>query len=607
MLYYDPLDPACKSQRGAVARGSEVLFQTYFTEGGETSFSAEVCILRFYTDEGEEFSFPMHRGKEGFYAKVRFSRAGLYFYDFRLEDGQFLGRGALRRGEVSYHPLPWQVTVYEEPYAAPDWFEGGVMYQVFPDRFFRAGDRMPKPWQTLRPDWGGQPSFRPNEFGKVLNNDFFGGDLEGIRRKLPYLASLHVTALYLNPIFEAYSNHRYDTGDYTKIDGLLGTEEDFSRLTADAEKYGIRIILDGVFNHTGDDSRYFNKYGRYDSVGAYQSTSSPYADWYSFHRFPDTYDSWWGIETLPALNEGSESYQKFLLGKDGIVRTWLRKGAAGFRLDVADELPDFFVEGIRTALKAEKPDAILLGEVWEDASDKISYGVRRKYFQGRELDSVMNYPLKNAIIHFVRTGETHELRETVCMLLDNYPKTALNCLMNSLSTHDTPRILTVLGGKECSTKEEMARTSLSPEEREIALEKVRMAAVLQFTLPGVPCIYYGDEAGMEGYMDPFCRGCFPWGSADEELTAFFERLGKLRTALEPAVFRSGEYHELYADRHCLVYERREGGRSVIVWCNRSSGEYRLKLRGEYTEYLTGERFAGEGTLPPHSYGILRRA
>ncbi len=604
-LCYDPLSRKCKSEIGAIKRGSEVLFQTYYCPGGEENFSAESCTLEFYKDDGTRFSFPMHRCGDRFQVRLRFSQVGLYFYYFSLGENRFLGRGPLRRAIQTEHPESWQITVCDEEYETPQWFKGGVMYQIFPDRFFRAGSREAKPYQILRDDWGGQPNFRRNSFGKVLNNDFFGGDLEGIRQKLDYLAALHVKTIYLNPIFEAYSNHRYDTGDYLKIDGLLGTEADFEALTRDAQARGIRILLDGVFNHTGDDSRYFNKYGRYDSLGAYQSPDSPYADWYHFQRFPDSYDSWWGIETLPAVNEQSASYREFMFGDEGVLKTWLRRGASGYRIDVADELPDFFLKRLRETVKSEDPQALILGEVWEDASNKISYDVRRQYLQGYELDSVMNYPLKNAIIHFARTGRTDELRETIAMLRDNYPKQTLDCLMNILGTHDTPRILTVMGGKQCADKEEMARTALSEDERNRAERLVRLAAVLQYTLPGVPCIYYGDEVGMEGYMDPFCRGCFPWDKQEGSLSAFYRRLGEIRTELAPRPFIDGEYEELFADAGCLVFARSTKEQSVYVYCNPSTNRYTLHLPdGEYRELLQDRTVASVSEIGADCYGIL---
>ena len=604
MIYFDPTDRACKNPVGAFARGKDLTLAIYCTTGGEGTFSAESCVLVLHRDGCGEEEFPMLRTEYGFSLTLRFSETGLYYYHFRMGAFRF-GCGRLRRGEFRAEK-EWQITVFREDYHTPEWFKGGVMYQIFPDRFAKSGDCPPAGEHKILRRWGDQPYFRPNEFGQILNNDFFGGNLNGIREKLGYLKSLGVTALYLNPIFEAFSNHRYDTGDYMKIDRLLGTVGDFDALIGEAGEQGIKIILDGVFNHTGADSRYFNLYGRYPTVGAYQSENSPYAGWYHFHPFPDQYDCWWGIRTLPAVNECSEEYQNFTLGENGVLKTWLRHGIGGWRLDVADELPDFFLKKLRAAVKEEAPDALILGEVWEDASEKISYGVRREYFQGEELDGVMNYPLKNAIISFVTTGSTEQLRETIFMLIDNYPPEALHSLMNILGTHDTARILTVLGGKECCGKEEMASAKLSYEEHARARELLKIAALLQYTLPGVPCLYYGDENGMEGYTDPFCRACFDWEHPDAELNEFYRRLGGLRSGELKAAFRAGDYEEIFADRSCILYARKSGDCKAYVFVNRSASEYIVKFAGGYREYFSGEVYQEKFLIKPYSYGVLSK-
>lgn len=602
-IYYNPVDKACKSLIGAFARGKNITLAIY-SEGGEENFSAESCMLVLHRDGCAEEEFPMRRNGNRFAITLCFHEIGLYFYHFRMGPLR-IGRGNLRRGEIGAEG-EWQITVFEENYHTPDWFKGGVMYQIFPDRFAKSGECSPLKENKIMRRWGEQPCFRPNEYGQVLNNDFFGGNLNGIREKLGYLKRLGVTVIYLNPIFEAFSNHRYDTGDYFKIDNLLGTVGDFEALVKEAGEKGIKIILDGVFNHTGADSRYFNLYGRYPTVGAYQSTDSPYADWFCFHPFPDQYDCWWGIKTLPAVNEHSENYREFILGENGVLKTWLRRGIGGWRLDVADELPDFFLKELRASVKEEAPDALILGEVWEDASNKIAYDVRREYFQGAELDSVMNYPLKNAIIGFLTTGNCEQLRNTIFMLLDHYPPESLHCLMNILGTHDTARILTVLGGKQCATKEQMAATRLSFEERLRAQELLKMAAVLQFTLPGVPCIYYGDENGMEGYADPFCRACYDWDNPDTELNQFYEKLGALRSGDLAEAFRMGDYEEIFADYSCIVYARKSGTRNAYIYVNRSDREYLVHCKGVYREYFSGEQYREKFYLKPNSFGILSK-
>ena len=604
-FYYNPLDRACKSYTGAFPTDTAVTFRIYWKGDGAMPDHLDARLV--LSRDGEERKpISMDRQSYGYSVTLRFHQTGLYFYYFRIGDDYF-GCGALRRG--SFMPLKnlvsWQITVYDKQYRTPDWMKGGVMYQIFPDRFYKAGDLPIAQGKILRDDWGGLPNYRPNEFGKVLNNDFFGGNLAGITEKLDYLHDLGVTVIYLNPIFEAYSNHRYDTGDYLKIDPLLGETKDLDNLVSEAKARGIHIVLDGVFNHTGSDSRYFNRYNHYGSVGAYQSPYSPYFDWYTFHSYPDSYDSWWGIETLPAVNETSPSYQEFIFGENGVLKTWLKHGIGGYRLDVADELPDFFLEKLRKAVKDCNSEAVIIGEVWEDASNKIAYSKRRKYLQGHELDSVMNYPLKDAIISYVLSGNTKQLRETIDLLIDHYPKQTLDVLMNILGTHDTSRILTVLSGKTCSNKDEMAVTFLTEREKASAKMKLMMAAVLQFTLPGIPCIFYGDENGMEGFIDPFCRRCYDWTKSDNELIAFYKQLGKIRQ--NNKVFRDGEYMEIFGDNSCLVYSRQNGtDDSIYVYVNNSSDVYTMKFDGTYVDLLSEKKASNSLTCGARSFGILKK-
>ncbi len=596
-FYYDPLDKKHKSVTGAVARGEALTLRVCTSAAGE-------CFLDLNRDGTAAKAYPMQKTADGFALTLKINETGLYFYRFIL-NGTYIGRGKRRRASAA-SGAAYQLTIYDERFTTPAWFKGGIMYQIFPDRFAKEGNYPVGEGKILRQDWGGIPEFRPNDEGIVKNNDFFGGNFRGVLSKLDYLQSLHVTVIYFNPIFESVSNHRYDTGNYKKIDPLLGTEEDFEMLVAEAKKHGIRIILDGVFNHTGDDSLYFNRYGHYDSVGACQSYDSPYRDWYDFFDYPRGYHSWWGIETLPAVNEASEGYQNFIFGDDGVLRYWLKKGIGGYRLDVADELPDFFLKKLRKAVKEEDPDAVIIGEVWESASDKIAYGKRREYFQGEELDSVMNYPLKDAIINYALSGKAKVLAGMVNMLRDNYPKSSLDCLMNILSTHDTARILTVLAGKNMYDKEEMAVTFLTEDERKTGLEKVKLAAVLQYTLPGVPCVYYGDENGMEGYIDPFCRRCFDWENLNEDLIGFYRKLGSIRTALRD-IFSDGEYTEVYRGKTSfLLFARVKNGKVCYVYVNNGSekADILLKDHAAFKELLTDREYVEKLEVLPYSYGIF---
>ena len=403
---------------------------------------------------------------------------GLYWYHFDYDSSW--GRGSVYnigdgKGDVwngRNSRLQWQLTVYDKNYKTPSWLKGGIMYQIFPDRFFRSGEKkenVPSD-RILRDDFDGEPNWRPNEKGEVLNNDYFGGDLRGITEKLSYLFELGVTCIYLNPIFEAHSNHRYNTADYMKTDPLLGTEEDFKKLCESAGRVGIKIILDGVFSHTGDDSRYFNRYSRYDTVGAYNSKSSPYFKWYKFDRYPDEYKSWWGFKTLPEVTEECPDYDEFICGKNGVIRKWLRLGASGWRLDVADELPDCFIDDLRVAVKTEKPDGILLGEVWEDATTKFSYGTRRRYLLGVQLDSVMNYPFAEAVTDFARNGVAESFESSVMTIIENYPKEALDVLMNHIGTHDTERAITKIAGEKSDYRDRQWQSEHFLSEEEYSAE-----------------------------------------------------------------------------------------------------------------------------------------
>lgn len=593
-LYYNPLDKKCKSVTGGISTDEDLTIKVF-------GKSNEPCSLVLQKDGGEAQYLRMQTTYTGWQITLSFPETGLYFYRFRFGSRE-AGCGRMRNLEISENAINYQILVYDKNFTTPDWFKGGVMYQIFPDRFYSAGPVSVEEGKWLHRDWNDMPAFRMNENGKVLNNDFFGGNLKGICEKLDYLQSLNVTVLYLNPIFRAYSNHRYDTGDYMQIDPLLGSEEDFSRLVSECNKRGIKIILDGVFNHTGDDSLYFNKYGRYDSVGAYQSKDSKYYAWYNFRHFPDVYDSWWGIDVLPAVNESCPSYIDFITGDNGVLRHWLKYDIGGYRLDVADELPDEFIVRIREAVKGKKPDAIVLGEVWEDASNKIAYSKRRKYFQGAELDSVMNYPLKDAIVNYISTGEAALFRQTVAMLRDNYPKCVLDSLMNLLGTHDTVRILTVFSGVRAYNKEEMSRLKLSKSQKVAAKEKVKAAAVLLFTVFGVPCIYYGDEIGMEGYSDPFCRRTFRWDRMDEDLLEHFRKLSKLRAKME--VFKESEYRELYADSNCVIYERRSDKEVAVVCMNRGCNKFGLRFDGPLYSLFDGKKYCEKYEIKPHSYAVL---
>ena len=612
---FDSRNLAYRTPFGAVREKTEVLFRICIPR----TLHCTAAVLHMIPDGEMDNGFGMFwagmEGEDYEWWDCRYTplQPGLFWYWFELKTGvgEFrLARQADSRAflkPVGEEGDPWQLTCYASHLQTPGWLAGGIMYQIFPDRFAASG--LPKKGvpedRLLRKDWGGQPEWRPDEQGVVRNNDYFGGDLAGIENRLDRLKELGVTALYLNPIFEAHSNHRYNTADYTRIDPLLGTSEDFRSLAETARRLGIRLILDGVFSHTGDDSWYFNREHRYPGVGAYESLSSPYAGWYSFIRWPEEYETWWGFLTLPQINKHHPDYRRFISGGQGIARRWLREGACGWRLDVADELPDGFLEEFRRAVKEEDPEALIVGEVWEDASNKESYGHRRRYLLGDQLDTVMNYPFREAVLRFLIGGSSYDLMNTVMDIEEHYPPGCLRLLMNSLSTHDTERALTVLGGEPAGRhgRDWQARQHLTAEQRRHAVQLMKLAVAIQYTLPGVPCIYYGDEAGMEGYRDPFNRGCYPWGQEDAELLRWHRRMGKLRRSCP--VLKEGRFLPPISVPEVLCYERRIPGREdsvLLCGVNRSRGERTVLLpqRWRGATVSMGEGWIEETTLhlPP---------
>ena len=525
---------------------------------------------------------------------VNVNRIGLYWYHFGLETchgRRYIMKGGFGEGYLGMSECEprYQLTCYDADFKTPDWLPGGIMYQIFPDRFYFSGEKKEGiyPDKKIQEDWNNIPDWRPNGFGMITNSDFFQGDLKGIQMKLPYLQELGVTCIYLNPIFEAYSNHRYDTGDYEKIDPILGTEADFKELCAEAKKLGIRIINDGVFSHTGSDSKYFNREGRYQSNGAYNSTSSPYYTWYKFIQWPNIYNSWWGFNTLPEVEELSNSFNEYINGENGIVRKWIKNGNSGWRLEVADELPDEFIEHIREAIKAEDPEALLLGEVWEDASNKESYGSRRRFLYGKELDSVMNYPFRDAILGFLDCGDGKYMLEMIMTIVENYPRPVLRSLMNHLGTHDTERVITLLAGERLYSRgrEWQASTMLSPEQREYGLRRMRLASGILYTLPGVPCIYYGDEVGVEGYKDPFNRRTFPWGHEDKDLLQWYKDLGKMRHSCSCLV--DGDLIDYNSEGRTMAYLRAD--ENDMLLCVFNAADYTITFRVP-DEFIGGETF-----------------
>ena len=602
-LLFDPRDERYKSPYGAVSAGTVVHFPP--RPARAQAFSRAVLTARFESRANELVRiFLPWSGRDG--ERDVFAGSlptgdyvGLIFYSFRLEglDGRTRTLGE------------YQLTVYDGCEQVPAWFGEGTCYQIFPDRCRRS--RIPDPGgmvggRSVHAAWQEEPEYRPDARGEVRNRDFFGGDLKGVLEQLPYLQSLGVETLYFNPIFEAAENHRYGTADYEHVDPMLGCDADFSALCRAAHARGMRVILDGVFNHTGFVSRYFNGDGFYPQPGAAQSRQSPYYPWFHFQHWPDRFDSWWGIYTLPAVNEGEDSYRDYIIrGEHSIVRRWLQAGADGWRLDVADELPDDFIRELHQAVRAADPNAVVIGEVWEDGSTKIAYGVRRRHILGGHCDGLMNYPFRNGLISFLLGADAACFRDAMETLRENYPPFAFASAMNFLGTHDTPRILTLLGvGSDCreNTKAWRADFRMDAGQRALALARLRLGALVLFAFPGAPTIYYGDEAGMEGFEDPFNRRTFPWGAEDKALTAWYAALGQARKSLLP--LRRGDLRWLRAEGRVLAFSRTWEGETVIAAVNAGDAPEQLPLDGAFRDRMSGERFTDTVPLPPLTGRLL---
>ncbi|MBO5682816.1 MAG: glycoside hydrolase family 13 protein, partial [Clostridia bacterium] len=503
----------------------------------------------------------------------------------------------------------FRMLIYNKSFSTPEWFSGKVMYHIFVDRFCRGeGYTEGRDDAVMNEDWdGGVPQFPIKRGDRYSNNVFFGGNLWGIAEKLDYLESLGVGVIYLSPIFRAYSNHKYDTGNYLEIDKMFGGEEAFDNLIAKAKEKGIRIILDGVFNHTGDDSLYFDKYGKYGGVGAYSDPNSPFFGWYEFSRYPEGYKSWWGIDILPKLNQGNPDCRDFFVGEAGVIRRYIERGIGGWRLDVADELPNEFLDKLRETAKETDPESIIIGEVWENAVDKISYGKRRRYFGGRQLDSVMNYPVKSAVVEYMRSRDASILADTLTEIYSLYPDCVCHSLMNLLGTHDTERIITVLGvacdeslDGDIAENSELAYRKMTNRQRRAAKELLLMAAVIQFTVFGVPSVYYGDEIGLEGYHDPFCRMPYPWGREDEELLEFYRKLGEIRKL---DVFARGDFKIDRVDGGFIAYSRFTEKEKITVLVNRGERNVRYEAKAIAKELISGKRF--DGTVKANTALIIK--
>jgi len=625
--YHNSHDLFYREPFGAVTCGQRITFRL-------RTFSAlpvDACVLRFWETD-REIVIPLHQTIEtrGGAAKESVSepleekrlfevdyevadRPGLLWYYFVIRVGSktyYYGNNLKKLGGEGLlseqEPPSYQITVHKL-LTVPEWYKQGVMYQIFVDRFYNDQKNgftyYPRKNALLHADWSDQPLYIKDEKGRVTDWDFFGGTLQGVAEKLPYFKELGISILYFNPIFDAPSNHKYDTADYLRIDPMFGDDLVFEQLIVTAQEFGISIILDGVFSHTGSDSLYFNKDGNYPGVGAFQSADSPYFNWYKFKSNREEYQSWWGVDTLPEVNEMNPSYRQFIYGsEESVIQKWLNLGVAGWRLDVADELPDEFIKELRQAIKNTNPNAVLIGEVWEDASNKVSFNQQREYFLGDELDSTMNYPFRASFLRFILgESDARVVHHEVMSLYENYPRENFYAAMNLIGSHDTIRILTVLGdapAEQNLTKTEQRNFRLSTNARHLAIQRLKLLSLIQMTFPGVPCIYYGDEAGVEGYADPYNRATYPWGKEDGEIMDWYRRILRMRAEYE--VLQTGDFKSFFFEPDVYGFSRAGKDEEILILINRHGQEAktvnlstRIQSSSFVVDLINGDRFPYE--------------
>jgi neopullulanase len=497
-------------------------------------------------------------------------------------------------------------------FTTPDWVKDAVFYQIFPDRFAKS-ERVPKP--SNLESWDAPPTI----YG------FKGGDLLGVAEHLDYLQDLGITGIYFNPIFQSAANHRYHTYDYHQVDPILGGDEAFRELLDAAHERGIRVVLDGVFNHA---SRGFYQFYHTLENGA----ASPYLDWFYFEEerlengerlnaYPPLeneldwrrsqrsleaygYRAWWDLPALPKFNTDTEAVRQFIFE---VARYWIEFGIDGWRLDVPDEIDDdAFWREFRRVVKAADPEAYIVGELWYAATS---------WLQGDRFDAVMNYIFDRACLGFFG-GETldvsqrpggyeltrmkaTEFADRIDDLLDLYDWQVTQVQLNLLSSHDMPRFLTLVSQDR---------------------EALKLATLFQMTFPGAPCVYYGDEIGMQGGQDPDCRRAFPWDESrwDQDLLAFFRRAIALRHS-HPAL-RRGRYIRLHAEdqRGIYAFARQGEQETLVVVLNNASESCDLDIptRGLFADGAVmpdiwggGEAHVVDGrithaTLEPRSGAVL---
>ena len=554
-----------------------------------------------------------------FEGEVELQTKAIYHYYFSFEaNNNFI---YYKKEKITDHQTitpeeKWKMSVNFE---VPKWAKGKIMYHIFIDRFNKGREakleQMPR--RTTYDSWNSKMVIGPNEDG-IWNADFYGGDIKGIIDKLDYIKSLGVSILYLSPIVWSQSNHRYDASDYEKVDPYAGTNNDLKELCDKAHKMNIKVILDAVFNHTGNDSKYFNEFGTFPEIGAYQSKDSKYFPFYKkYYANNQTYFGyWWGMPNLPVCDGYNKEWQQYIYGENGIIDLWFKLGIDGLRLDVADELTDEFIEGIRTAVKRNKSDGFILGEVW-----KNPMRMGRSYIEsGKGMDSVMNYVLIDALIRYFKYNDVGKLAEIIKELKSEYPKDTLNSLMNFTSTHDITRAINIFGSYDFNGYGEWAwnlgtedrqwqnNYKLTKEQYEFGKKVYKAYIYLLTFFPGNLSIFYGDEMGLEGMGNLANRRVIPWNTSniDYELISYFKKIGLIRNKEE--FLTEADINLLDINDRYIMFERDNIAEKALIAVNRTNDNQRLYIPGEYEKVNGIYRLNNSTTdeLAPYGGIVLKK-
>lgn len=575
-----------------------------------------------FEDRGSVFGYKLKhiKNEDGyvyFEGDIPLETRAIYRYYFSYYVNGFLNfhkKEDIGQKDSIYRDEMWKMSVN---FDTPEWAKGKIMYHIFVDRFNRGSndELVEMPRRHIHKSWDEDMMIGPDKEG-IWNNDFYGGDLKGIIEKLDYIKSLGVSILYLSPIVHSQSNHRYDTADYENVDPYAGSNEDLKILCNKAHEMGMKVVLDAVFNHTGNDSKYFNEYGTFDTVGAFNNFSSPYSPFYRKHYANNRvyYDYWWGMTNLPVCDGYSKEWQEYILGVDGVIDKWFKLGIDGLRLDVADELTDDFIEKIRIAVKRNKEDGFILGEVW-----KNPMRMNRGYLDsGKGMDSVMNYPLVDALIRYFKYGDVDKLAYIIRDIKNEYPDDTIHTLMNFTSTHDITRPLNVFGSNEFSPYSEWAwnpncsevdfckKFKLSASQYENGKDIYKAFVFALATMPGILSIFYGDEVGVQGLGNLANRKPFPWGREDDDLLSFFRSITNFR--VNEHFLGKANLNVLDINNNYFMYERYLDKDKSLFVVNRTPTYQEFSIP---TEFKDGEvsytlKKSKKGILSPYGAVSIKK-